>query len=105
MKPYSAILASAALACTAFAQPPPRRREVTPEERQKIEAALPAKPPATPRKKRKLLVVDYGGYHPSVPHAGLAVELMGAKTGAYETVNSHDTTLLDAESLKRFDAV
>src|SRR5687768_6523379 len=61
-------------------QEPRRRREVSPEDRAKIEAALPAKAPATPRKPRKLLVFDrqgiyngkpYGG-HASIPHANLA---------------------------------
>jgi type 1 glutamine amidotransferase len=100
-----AILLSTALAFLAGAQQPPRRREVTPEERRKIEAALPAKAPVKPKSPRKLLVVDYGGSHPSVPDADLAVELMGAKTGAYEAVISHDTSLLQADQLKNFDAV
>ena len=100
-----AILLGTALVFLAAAQQPPRRRELTPEERRKIEAALPAKAPVKPKKPRKLLVVDYGGSHPSVPDADLAVELMGAKTGAYETVISHDTSLLQADQLKNFDAV
>lgn len=82
-----------------------RRREVPPEERQKIEAALPSKAPARPRRHRKLLVVDYHASHPSVPDADLAVDLMGVKTGAYETVISHDTSLLAPDQLKQFDAV
>ena len=101
----SAILLSTALVFLAAAQQPPRRRELTPEERRKIEAALPAKAPAKPKRQRKLLVIDYGGSHPSVPDANLAVELMGAKTGAYEAVISHDTSLLEADQLKKFDAV
>src|SRR5687768_15445410 len=65
-------------------QEPRRRREVSPEERPKTEAALPPRAPATPRKPRKLLVFDrqgiyngkqYGG-HASIPHANLAVQLM-----------------------------
>jgi type 1 glutamine amidotransferase len=84
---------------------PPRRREVTPEGRQKIEAALPAKAPARPHRARKLLVVDFRAGHPSVPYANLAVELMGTKTGAYETVLSHDMSMFTPEKLKQFDAV
>lgn len=83
----------------------PRRREVTVEGRQKVEDAVPAAAPAKPRKPRKLLVVDYGGYHPSVPYANLAVERMGSKTGAYQTTISHDTSLLEGEKLQQFDAV
>ena len=43
--------------------------------------------------------------HPSVPYADLAVELMGKKTGAYEAVISHDSSLLAPDKLKGFDAV
>jgi len=90
---------------SARAKQPPRRREVTAEERQKIEIAIPSAAQAKPRRPRKLLVVDFGGYHPSVPYANLAVETMGARTGAYQVVNSHDTSLLEGEQLKQFDAV
>src|SRR5690242_10444961 len=100
-----AAVLSVALACAAAAQQAPRRREATPEGRQKVENALPAKAAVKPAKPRKLLVVDFGGYHPSVPYADLAVELMGARTGAYEAVLSHDTSLLAADRLAQFDAV
>ena len=50
-------------------------------------------------------IVDYRASHPSVPDADLAVELMGTKTGAYEAVISHDTTLLAAGQVEQFDAV
>ena len=77
-------------------------------EQEKIEAALPAKAPATPRKKRRLLIFDlnvgYGG-HPSARTANLAFTLMGRKTGAYETVVSRDPAVFKPESLKTFDAV
>ncbi len=120
-KPICAMLLSATLAFTAFAQQPvatnpaageqaaaPKvqgRRQVTAEQRQKIEAALPAKAPAKPHKARKLLVIDYRATHPSVPSADLAVQLIGAKTGAYEATISHDASLLAADKLKQFDAV
>ena len=58
----------------------PVRMQVTAEERQKIEAAIPRKARVKPRKPRKLLVVDlnaaYGG-HGSIPHANVALERMG----------------------------
>ena len=43
--------------------------------------------------------------HPSIPHANLAVELMGKETGAYEAVFSNDRSMLQPENLSRFDAV
>jgi hypothetical protein len=93
------------------AQQPSGRRGVSPEERQKIEdavGAIPVKPPAQPRKPRKLLVIDaINGRIGHVPalHADLAVELMGKRTGAYQAVISHDSSLLAPGKLEGFDAV
>lgn len=81
---------------------------VSPEERQKIEDAIPQTVPAVPAKARKLLVIDLnvGRHgHPSIPHANQAVELMGKKTGAYEAVFSNEQVMLQPENLKQFDAV
>ena len=95
------------------AQEPRRRREVSPEERAKIEAALPAKALAAPKKPRKLLVFDrqgiyngkpYGG-HGSIPHANLAVQLMGAKTGAFTATLSSEPGAISAANLQQYDAV
>jgi hypothetical protein len=62
---------------------------LSPEEKQKTDAALPAEAPAKPKKPRKLLVLDvniaYGG-HGSIPAENYALEMMGKKTGAYEAV-------------------
>jgi type 1 glutamine amidotransferase len=85
-----------------------RRREVTPEERARIEAAIPAKAPAVPKKPRKLLVYDrnvaYGG-HASIPYANLAMQLMGEKTGSFTATLSSDPAALEPASLAQFDAV
>jgi len=81
---------------------------VSPEERSRIEKAIPTEAPAPAAKGRRLLVVDVNigrPGHRSIPHANLAVRLMGEKTGAYETVIRHDRSLLGAEGLKPFDAV
>jgi type 1 glutamine amidotransferase/sugar phosphate isomerase/epimerase len=77
-------------------------------ERELIEAALPARAFVAPRKPRKLLIFDrnvnYGG-HASIPTANLAFELMGKKTGAFDTVVSRDPEVFRPESLRQFDAV
>ena len=90
------------------AQEPRRRREVSPEDRAKIEAALPAKALAAPRKPRKLLVFDwqvnYGG-HASIPYANLAMQLMGEKTGAFTATLSSEPGALAAANLQQYDAV
>ena len=93
--------------------PQPRRREVSPEDRTKIEAALPAKALARPKKPRKLLVFDrqgiyngkqYGG-HGSIPHANLAAQLMGEKTGAFTATLSSEPAAISAANLQQYDAV
>jgi type 1 glutamine amidotransferase/sugar phosphate isomerase/epimerase len=77
-------------------------------ERQRIEAAMPAKAFASPRKPRRLLIFDsnvnYGG-HPSAKTANVAFSLMGQRTGAFETVVSSDPAVFAPASLKQFDAV
>ncbi len=87
-------------------------QEVSPADRQKVENAIPQKAPARAKKPRKLLVVtlvkrngkiDRG--HASIPAGSLALELMGKRTGAYETVFSNDTSMFNPEKLKPFDAI
>jgi type 1 glutamine amidotransferase/sugar phosphate isomerase/epimerase len=77
-------------------------------ERELMEAAIPARAFAPPRRPRKLLIFDrnvnYGG-HGSIPTANLAFELMGRKTGAFDTVVSRDPEVFRPESLRQFDAV
>src|SRR5690348_16579070 len=85
----AAFLAIATLSAAVQTQPPRPRREVSPDDRAKIEAALPAKALASPRKPRKLLVFDRQGIyngkqycgHGSIPHGNLAAQLLGEKTG------------------------
>ena len=78
------------------------------DERQRIEAAIPAKAFIQPRKPRRLLIfelnVGYGG-HSSIPTASLTFTLMGEKTGAFETVVSKDPSVFEPENLRKFDAV
>ena len=78
------------------------------KNRQRIEAAIPTKAFATPRKPRKLLIFDlnvgYGG-HGSIPTANTAFTLMGERTGAFETVISKDPSIFKPDNLKQFDAV
>jgi type 1 glutamine amidotransferase len=82
-------------------------RAVTPEEVQKMEAAMPAKPVATPKQPRKLLVFNLckGFKHGSIPYWDKALEIMGKKTGAFEVVVSGDMAMFKAENLNKFDAV
>jgi hypothetical protein len=106
------VAASTYLVAQAPQQPRPRR-EVSAEDRARIEAALPAKAPARPKKPRKLLVFDrqgifngrlYGG-HGSIPHANLAAQLMGEKTGAFTATLSSEPAAISAANLQQYDAV
>jgi type 1 glutamine amidotransferase len=100
--------AAAAVLAASQTQEPRRRREVTPEERSRIEAALPVKALAAPRKPRKLLVFDrqvnYGG-HASIPYANLAMQLMGEKTGAFTTTQSSEPGAIAPANLQQYDAI
>ena len=80
---------------------------VSPQDVQKIEAAMPAKPVAPPKKPRKLLVFNLckGFKHGSIPYWDKALEIMGKKTGAFEVVVRSDMAMFKAENLNKFDAV
>ena len=101
-------LGGAAAAAAMFVAPSVKGQSSGSEERQKIEAAIPAKAFATPRKPRKLLIFDsnvnYGG-HRSAKTANVAFTLMGQRTGAFETVVSSDSAIFAPASLRQFDAV
>lgn len=86
----------------------PSAAQVSDADRQKIEAALPKEAPAKPAKPRRLLIFDLNvGYpgHPSIKTANAAFEMMGQKTGAFETTLSRDPNIFRRESLEQFDAV
>ena len=101
----AALLAAATVATVASAAEPPA--SVSPDELKKIEAGLPASAPAKAAKPRKILVFDLieGFYHDSIPVCDKAVELMGAKTGAYGVTISRDMKVFTAENLALYDAV
>jgi type 1 glutamine amidotransferase len=82
--------------------------KMSPEEIVKeIEKALPETAPAKPAKARKVLAFTLAsGYvHESIPYAAKAFDMMGKKTGAYETVISSDPSMFEEDKLKDFDAV
>lgn len=72
-----------------------------------IEKALPESAQAKPAKPRKVLAFTLatGFVHSSIPVAAKAFEMMGQKTGAYETVISSDPSMFEEDKLKQFDAV
>jgi len=79
----------------------------TQDELDKMQAALPAKATAKPLKARKILIFDRceGFVHNCIPLASKTFEMMGKKTGAYQSVISSDMSYFDAAGLAEFDAV
>ncbi|MCX6865002.1 MAG: ThuA domain-containing protein [Verrucomicrobia bacterium] len=74
----------------------------------KIEAAVPAKASAKPKKARKILVFwrCEGFFHGGGIAAGnKAIEMMGTKTGAYAADFSCEYDALEAANLTKYDAV
>ncbi|MHC4175864.1 MAG: ThuA domain-containing protein [Planctomycetota bacterium] len=73
----------------------------------KITDALPEKATVKPAKPRKMLVIWRcdGFFHGSIAWGNKALELMGKKTGAYETVVTDDMAAFDPGKLDQFDAV
>jgi len=80
---------------------------VTTEELANIEKAVAGLSAVKPAKLRKVLVFNRtdGYYHTSIKCAAKSLELIGKKTGAFETVESEDMAVFDAGNLKQFDAV
>ena len=107
------LMLGAALAAEAGAEDLPKGAfEISPEDQQKVEAAIPTAAPATPGKPRLMLVMNLNirkgevrGGHGSIPYGNLALELMAKKTGAYEILLSDDVELWRPESIRRFDAI
>src|ERR1019366_2118172 len=85
-----------------------------PEQKQKVDDAVPAKAVAKPRMPRRLLVsslVMRGGHpwrgssYSTNPAANYAIGEMGKRTGAYEAVFSDDIEMFRPDRIKQFDAL
>jgi type 1 glutamine amidotransferase len=88
------------------------QQQLTPEQKQQIEAAIPRKAPVKPAKARRLLVTNFAKNgdrvirgHPSIPAGNYAIELMGKQTGAFEAVFSDDVEMFRPDKISQFDAV
>ena len=86
--------------------------QLTPEQKQQIEAAIPKKAPGRPGKSRRLLVTNLAKNgdrvirgHPAIPAGNYAIELMGKRTGAFEAVFSDDVEMFRPDKIRQFDAI
>jgi len=83
--------------------------KVPADERRKIDAAIPRQALATPKKQRKLLIIDLcpagGFYHVTIAHGNLMLQLIAKYTGAYEPIFDNNLDNLKYPHIKQYDAV
>jgi type 1 glutamine amidotransferase len=93
---------------------PAAAQELTPEQKSNVDAAVPKKAPAKPKKPRRILVTNLsmrdgkpfrGSSWATIPVANYAVEQMGKVTGAYEAVFNNDVEMFRPGNLRQFDGV
>jgi len=85
-----------------------------PEQKRKVDDAVPAKAVAKPGRPRRLLVSNLvmrdghpwrGSSYATNPAANYAILEMGKRTGAYEAVFSDDVEMFRSDTIKQFDAL
>lgn len=106
-----ATILTIALAVPALVQAQP---ELTAEQRQLIDAAVPATAPAKPKQPRTLLIFTLemrngaraqGPSYPALPAQNYAFEQMGKRTGAFNVVVSDDIEMFRPGNIQKFDAI
>ncbi len=89
-------------------------QELAPDQKQLVDAAVPHKAPAKPKKHRRMLVSNLsvrdgkvipGHSSTVIPAADYAFDQMGKLTGAYEAVFSNDIEMFRPAKIKQFDAI
>jgi type 1 glutamine amidotransferase len=81
---------------------------LSPEDLRKIEAAIPSKAAATPKRPRRVLVfwrADAIQHKAGVPAANKMIELLARRTGAFQADFSRDYDVLDQKILSQYDAI
>ncbi|MFQ5654164.1 MAG: ThuA domain-containing protein [Planctomycetota bacterium] len=86
---------------------PPAPGQSGKEIERSITEAAPAEAFVKSKKPRKLLVftLTRGFRHASIPVGARALEILGAKSGAFEVTRSDDISLLEPEAIEGFDAI
>lgn len=119
MKPNILWIVAAALSLTLSASAQDKKPAPIPKDNSKlptikearlkqIESAVPAKATATPKSARKILVFwrcEQFFHDEGIACGNKAIELMGARTGAYTVDISREYSSLDAANLAKYDAV
>lgn len=81
--------------------------QVSDEEVDKIEQAMPVKPRVEPQEARRVLVFSrHEGYeHAAIAYAAKAMEIMAEKTGAFTVDHSTDMRAFRKRNLRKYDAI
>jgi type 1 glutamine amidotransferase len=86
---------------------PADEKSRTVEVRAKIDAAIPRQAYATPRRPRKLLVIEslHGMSHNTIPHTNVMLQRAGEITGAWTAEFDNDLANLTYPKIKDYDGV
>lgn len=107
-------LATVVCLLTLLSWSPFHAQELQSDQTQRVDAAVPRRAQAMPRKPRRLLVMNLsmrdgkpvrGTSAATIPIANYAIEQMGKATGAFEAVFSNDVEMFRASALAEFDAI
>ena len=104
------LLLAALLVCTARAETIPYAKSKitppTPQWRAKIKELAPAEPTVEASKRKALVFSLFTGYnHLVIPHVDCVFEVIGEKSGAFDTVVTTDIELLTPEKLAAYDVL
>jgi type 1 glutamine amidotransferase len=90
-----------------FSRGCPQKKVANPSDISAMMAALPDKPFVQPQSPRHVLVLcrAVGWVHTSIPLASKMVEYLGDKTGAWSTTITYDAADINAQNLKKYDAI
>jgi type 1 glutamine amidotransferase len=89
-------------------------QELPPEQKQRVDDAIPKKAQAKTRKPRRMLISNLsmrdgrparGSSFAAIPVHNYAFDQMGKRTGAYEAVFSNDIEMFRPDKIKQFDAI
>ena len=97
------------LCCVTF-----QGQELQPEQKARVDAAVPSKAQAKPKQPRRMLVTNLsmrdgkpvrGSSAAAIPVGNYAIQQMGKVTGAYEAVFNDDIEMFRPANIKQFDAI
>jgi uncharacterized protein len=89
-------------------------QEIQPDQKGRVDAAVPRSAPARPKAPRRMLVTNLsirdgkpvrGSSAAAIPPGNYAIQRMGEVTGAYEAVFSDDIEMFRPANLEQFDAI